>query len=86
MLLLGGLRSLRVQFHDPPELLYLAEGFSELTALTSVELRLAHERYDYAPGRNIYLHPTFSTLPCTHHLRLSSLVLVSAITTGSRDQ
>ena len=83
VLLFGGLRSLRLQFDDLPELLFLAKGFSELTALTNVELRLDHERYDYAHGRIDHFHPTFCTLPYANHLRLLNLLLVSAASTGA---
>ena len=64
VLSLGGLRSLRLHFKEPPEPLYLAEGFSELTALTAVELRLHDEQY------HVYPKLTFSTLPCPQQMRL----------------
>ena len=76
VLLFRGLRSLRLQSDDPPEPLYLAEGFSELTALTAVELRLHQEQIDDYP------RPTFSTLPCPHHCGFPHLLLVSAIVSG----
>ena len=55
-----GLRSLRLQLDNPPQQMYLAEGFSKLTALTSLELVRSFSASCYKP---IFSASAFSQAP-----------------------
>ena len=50
MLAFAGLRSLRLQLDNTPQRQYLAEGFSKLTALTTLELGASFTAYRYKPA------------------------------------
>ena len=54
MLLFEGLKTLRLRLDNPPQRLYLAEGFSKLTELSTVELHM------YDKDFRTSLMPTFS--------------------------